>query len=143
MDPEDTVGATVSESRHNMEKYTKTSANWIAPYTSFVTSSMMGKSRHMKEVANQLPCVYICLRQDPTGFGYPHRSPIIADWSLKGAATILSPANEYQFCFSTFRWSAFILSTIRELAKWIHDGRFFASLDIDPSKVEEFGFKYA
>ena len=38
---------------------------------------------------------------------------------------------EFDFCFSTLRWSAFILSTIRKLATWISDGRFFTSLGID------------
>ena len=145
MDAEGTVAETVSELRANMELYAKQCAKWIAPYTSFVTSSMMGKSRHMKEVANQLPCVYICLRQEQRGFGYPPRSPIIADWSLKGAATILDsetiPVTEFHFCFSTFRWSAFILSTIRKLTKWIGDGRFFTSVGIDGGQVRE--FKYA
>jgi hypothetical protein len=142
MDAEHTVTETVKELRTNMECYAQGSENYIAPYTSFVTSSMMGKSRHMKEVANQLPCVYICLRQDPTGFGYPHRSPSIAVWSSKGAATLLSRAGrEFYFCFSTFRWSAFILSTILNLATWIRSGRFFTSLRIDSSEPRK--FKYA
>ena len=121
MDAENTVTEMVSELRANTELYAKICAKWITPYTSFVTSSMMGKSRHMKEVANQLPCIYICLRQEQRGFGYPLRSPIIADWSLEGAATILdsatilNPAKEFHSCFSTLRWSAFILSMIRKL----------------------------
>src|SRR6202048_1691317 len=125
MDAEGTVAETVSELRANMELYAKQCAKWIAPYTSFVTSSMMGKSRHMKEVANHLPCVYICLREEERGYGYPRRSPRIAKWSLKGATTILDPADnfepaeEFHFYFSTFRWSAFIISTINTLAVWI------------------------
>jgi hypothetical protein len=144
MDAEDTVAETVSELRRNMANYAKNTGKWVAPCTSFVTSSMMGKSRHMKEVANNLPCVYICLRQDPRGFGYPPSSPIIADWSLKGATDILNSddINEFHYCFSTFRWSAFILSTISKLAMWIEDDRFFASLGIDGSEGRKFEYAW-
>src|SRR6266496_5454341 len=113
MDAEDTVGDTVSELREYMDLYTAEKGHWVAPYTSLVTSSMMGKSRHMKEVANHLPSVYICLRREVKGYGYPRRSPSVVDWLSIGAATIIDKSvREYYFCFSTFRWSAFIVSTI-------------------------------
>jgi hypothetical protein len=104
----------------------------------------MGKSRHMKEVANHLPCVYICLRNEGIGFGYPRRSPDISNWSMEGVITVVGRKVtfvEFDFCFSTFRWSAFILSTIRKLTTWISDGRFFTSLGIDSCEARE--FKYA
>jgi hypothetical protein len=88
MDAERTVAETVSELRKNMGDYAKSCNDWVAPYTSFVTSSMMGKSRHMKEVANHLPCVYICLRGEVRGYGYPRPSPSIVKWSLMGAARV-------------------------------------------------------
>jgi hypothetical protein len=44
MDAECTVGETVSELREYMELYAMEKGNWIAPYTSLVTSSMMGKT---------------------------------------------------------------------------------------------------
>ena len=75
MDAEDTVGETVSQLREYMDLYVAHKGLWVAPYTSLVTSSMMGKSRHMKEVANHLPSVYICLRGEDRGYGYPRRSP--------------------------------------------------------------------
>ena len=72
MDAEDTVSETVSELREYMNLYAAEPGRWVAPYTSLVTSSMMSKSRHMKEVANHLPSVYICLREEVRGYGYPH-----------------------------------------------------------------------
>jgi hypothetical protein len=128
MDAEGTVIETVSELRECMDLYAAEKGHWTAPYTCFVTSSMMGKSRHMKEVANHLPSVSICLREEIRGYGYPPQSPSIVEWSTRGAATIVDKSvREYYSCFSTFRWSAFIISTIYGLAKWIDDGRFFKS----------------
>src|ERR1700738_964436 len=112
MDAEGMVDNTVSELRECMDLYVAEWWRWRAPYTSFITSSMMGKSRHMKEVANHLPCVYICVREDSEVRGYPHPLPSMVEWSLMGAATILGkPVEENDFYFSTFRWSAFIVST--------------------------------
>jgi hypothetical protein len=104
----------------------------MARYTSFVTSSMMGKSRHMKEVANHLPSVYICLRGEDRGYGYPRQSPGLAEWSMKGAVNVYRKSVvDSHSCFSTSRWSAFIISSIKKLATSIDDGRFFTSLGID------------
>lgn len=131
MDAEESVSNTVTELRKYMALYAAEKENWVTPYTSIVTSSMMGKSRHMKEVANHLPTVYICLRREGTSYGYPHRSPSIADWLSTGAAAIVKkPVFEYFSCFSTLKWSAFILCTIRTLAAWIQEGRFYKSLNI-------------
>jgi hypothetical protein len=90
----------------------------------------------MKEVANCLPCLYICLKEEARGHGYPHRSPSIVEWVLTGAATILpaSLSRNIISVFSTFRWSAFTISTVSKLATWIDDGRFFTSLGIDDWK---------
>jgi len=96
---------------------------------------MMGKSRHMKEVANYLPSVYICLREETRGFGYPRRSPSIAEWLSMGATAAFSEAPiDYHFCLSTLRWSAFIVETIRALARWIDDPdcKFLRALDLSP-----------
>src|SRR6202035_5614668 len=54
MDAEGTVIETISELREYIDLYAAAKGHWTAPYTGFVTSSMMGKSRHMKEVANHL-----------------------------------------------------------------------------------------
>jgi hypothetical protein len=143
MDAEDTVLDTVSALRDYMKSYTIKKGDWVAPYTSIVTSSMMGKSRHMKEVANHLPSVYICLRNDNRSYGYPHRSPGIVEWLSTGAAGILKqPVSEYYFCFSTLKWSAFILSTIRILTGWISNGEFFESLGMSNRTDEMFEFRW-
>ena len=143
MDAEGTVSETVSELREYMDLYAAAKGHWMAPYTSFVTSSMMGKSRHMKEVANHLPSVYICLRGEVRGYGYPRQSPSLVEWSMSGAATIVNKSvREYHSCFSTLRWSAFIISTIYKLATWIDDGRFFTSLGIDEWKAKNLEFAW-
>jgi hypothetical protein len=144
MDAEGTAGDTVFELRENMDKYVAKKGNYIAPYTTLVTSSMMGKSRHMKEVANHLPCVYICLRGEVRGYGYPRASPSIVEWSLTGAATMLSHkrVDDSDFCFSTLRWSAFIICTIRQLATWINDGQFFISLNINGWETQKLEYAW-
>ena len=143
LDAEGTVSETVSELREYTNLYAMAKGHWVAPYTSLITSSMMGKSRHMKQVANHLPSVYICLRGVVGGYGYPRQSPSIFEWSSKGAATIVGKSvRDYYFCFSTFRWSAFIISTIEQLAQWIDDGRFFISLGIDDWMDKAFDFAW-
>ena len=143
LDAEGTVGDTVSELLEYTNLYAQNRGHWVAPYTSLITSSMMGKSRHMKQVANHLPSVYICLRGVVGGYGYPPQSPSIFAWSSLGATNIVERSvAEYYFCFSTFRWSAFIISTINQLANWIDDGRFFTSLSIDGWTDKEFEFSW-
>jgi hypothetical protein len=61
------------EIRGNMDRYLQQSAHFIAPYTSITQSSMMGKSRMIKEIAFKIPTVYICMR--PQNDGYPDWSP--------------------------------------------------------------------
>ena len=57
----------------NMERYLENIDDYMAPYTAIVTSSMMGKSRLMKQIALSIPAVYVSLR--PKNDGYPDRSP--------------------------------------------------------------------
>ena len=59
-----------------MECYCSEKDTYVAPYTSLITSSMMGKSRLLKQIANHTPLIYICLRH-PRSTGYPKRSPRI------------------------------------------------------------------
>ena len=54
-----------------MEAWVNNPKKYVAPYTSVVTSSMMGKSRLIKELAMDIPTVYICLRNDTNDSGYP------------------------------------------------------------------------
>jgi hypothetical protein len=44
MDAEGTVSETVSELWEYMDLYAARKGHWMGPYTSFITSSMMGKS---------------------------------------------------------------------------------------------------
>ena len=46
----------------NMTQYCNAAITYVAPYTSLVNSSMMGKTRLMKELAKYLPIVYMCFR---------------------------------------------------------------------------------
>ena len=70
---------TADEIRTNMDTYITNGADYIAPYTSLITSSMMGKTRLMKEMSRYIPLVYICARS-AASTGYPPRTPAIIDW---------------------------------------------------------------
>ena len=67
-----------------MDTYRSDFKSYVAPYTSLIQSSMMGKSRLLKEMSCFIPCVYICLRDANSASGYPHRSPRVADWINSG-----------------------------------------------------------
>ena len=71
IDPHSYVEHIANQILDNMFKYTINSGIYIAPYTSLVTSSMMGKSRLMKELTKYLPIVSICLREDNSVTGRP------------------------------------------------------------------------
>jgi hypothetical protein len=85
MDPHDMVSYYAHELQRLWKAWHENPTQYIAPYTSIVTSSMMGKSRLMKEMASFMPTIYICLRE--TGESgqqvegerfvdaYPERSP--------------------------------------------------------------------
>jgi hypothetical protein len=85
MDPHDMVSYYAHELQRLWRVWSENPTQYIAPYTSIVTSSMMGKSRLMKEMASFIPTIYICLRE--TGEAgqqvegerfvdaYPERSP--------------------------------------------------------------------
>src|SRR5271170_5539103 len=70
IDPHPYVQEIALQISKNMTEYTVNSGIYMAPYTSLVTSSMMGKSRLMKELTKYLPILYICLRRDEST-GYP------------------------------------------------------------------------
>ena len=103
-----------------MDTYHKDPKAYVAPYTSLVTSSMMGKSRLTKEMSKYIPCVYICLR--PGGSGYPERSPQIAKWFEEPLSTIapgLEPEvmqADFDDHFPTLKYATFLLSLITSLA---------------------------
>jgi hypothetical protein len=70
-----------------MDTYETQYKSYVAPYTSLVTSSMMGKSRLMKEMSLHVPCVYMCLRRGDKSTGYPPRTPDIVQW-FEGGLTM-------------------------------------------------------
>ena len=55
-----------------------TPEQYIALYTSIVMASMMDKSRLMKEVANVVPTVYMCLGTNRVF--YPHFTKVVVEW---------------------------------------------------------------
>ena len=82
IDPHAFVPFLASRLKQYMNQY---SEEYLAPYTSLISSSMMGKTRLMKELAVHMPLVYICLRKDESS-GYPETTPRIQPW-LRRAVT--------------------------------------------------------
>src|SRR5262245_22519147 len=107
-----------------MDCYCSAPTAYLAPYTSLVTSSMMGKSRLLKQIANHAPLVYICLRSSKST-GYPRRSSRIAGWLLQGIGTCLQPlsrSRDDSNFFSTLKFSVFFEATFTQLTKIITQG---------------------
>ena len=71
MDPHGLISHYSREISAMMEEWVNNPKKYVAPYTSVVTSSMMGKSRLIKELAMKIPTVYICLRINTNDSGYP------------------------------------------------------------------------
>jgi hypothetical protein len=110
-------------------------------YTSPETSSLMGKSRLMKEIARHCPTIYICLRSKRKDWEYPNRSPSIADFLLggfKGCLPRNSSIIEQDDLLSTLKFSAFFEATPEELTIWISN-KFIAKAI---GKSDEQDFKY-
>jgi hypothetical protein len=83
IDPHSYVQHIADQILDNMLEYTMNSGNYIAPYTSLVTSSMMGKSRLLKELTKYLPIVSICLREDNSVTGRPSTGFPLANRELR------------------------------------------------------------
>src|SRR5579859_5237086 len=105
-----------------MDEYSANHRMYNAPYTSLITSSMMGKSRLMKETSSSIPVVYICTRSRSAQTAYPLRTPIIADWFDGGIASLYRPKLEdkvfkaYRLCLlSTLKYSVFLLALTQHL----------------------------
>jgi hypothetical protein len=121
-----------------------TDSEWIAPYTSLVTSSNVGKSRLCKEIAQHFPSIYLCSRNGPGGVdpttGYPLPTPGLVDWLQLGVTgqLIQSPnpsryLDDVDHCLAVFQWTSIILNIVREMVKWIKDKKF---LNIDGSGIQ-------
>ena len=73
LDPHNAVDSYIDEIRNAMDDYLATPKKFIAPYTSILASSMLGKSRLIKQISFKIPTVYICVRN--VNDGYPNWSP--------------------------------------------------------------------
>ena len=94
----------------------------FAPYTSLVTSSMMGKSRLMKEITHHLPLVYMCLRES-NSTGYPLATPHLLRWFKEGAYGSL---DLYQVPIDITTDSTHLIPTLRHSLFLLH---LFKNLD--------------
>ena len=82
-DPDGLVDVYTRQLVQNMDTWMEKSTVYNAPYSSVINSSMMGKSRLLKEIAANIPTVYICVRE--VNDGYPNASPsVLCDYLLKG-----------------------------------------------------------
>jgi hypothetical protein len=111
-----------------MDEYSANHRLYNAPYTSLVTSSMMGKSRLMKETSSSIPVVYICTRSKSAWTAYPLRTPTIADWFDRGIAYLYRPYLEDEelqadrLCLlSTLKYSVFLLALMQHLNRILND----------------------
>ena len=101
----------------DVNNYHANPGDYNVPYTSVVTSSLMGKSRLLKEMARCQPSVYICLRPKDAS-GYPKRSDVIADYLLEAGSSSLpkkSYRNQIKYdhnAFSTAKYALFLLHLI-------------------------------
>src|SRR5947207_3886565 len=120
IDPYNLVSETVDEIKDNISKYCRNPAAYVAPYMSLITSSMMGKTRLMKEIARSVPTVYMCFRPHESS-GYPKRTPFLPDWIKEGAMKQVrgyTPNSDSNFTIPTFKFSIFFLALLQELAKF-------------------------
>jgi hypothetical protein len=107
-----------------MDTYEAEFESYVAPYTSLVQSSMMGKSRLMKEISRIIPCVYICLRDASGSSGYPHRSHRVADWinaGLKAHVASERFATDTEYQLPALKFATFLLSLLTHLNSLARD----------------------
>ena len=100
LDPDNYVARTAAEIASYMQEYTVHPSKYNSPYSSFVTSGMMGKSGHLKEVAAKMPTIYLCFRPRHNAFPYP--SPVIPQWIQQGAISTLPDDEKKEFQRSEF-----------------------------------------
>jgi hypothetical protein len=129
IDPHGFVEKIAERLREHMKDYLfqKKDKSYVAPYTSLVTSSMMGKSRLMKELARVVPIVYICVR-DELEDGFPKATTGIPMWFNQGACGDLSIQvtqpdiqSDADYIIPTLRHSLFLLNLLKNLRELIVD----------------------
>ena len=117
IDPNGFVQSCVNQLKGYMDLYVLKSTEYAAPYTSLVTSFMMGKSRLMKEITSFL--IYICTRLNSSS-GYPKATSHVTAWFDRGTADTFNPILDPQtmatqdkgHLLSTLKYSSFLLSFI-------------------------------
>jgi hypothetical protein len=127
---------TADEIRTNMDTYITNGADYIAPYTSLITSSMMGKTRLMKEMSRYIPLVYICARS-AASTGYPPRTPIVIDWFDSGIAGLSKPhldrsiiGADKTYILSTLKYTSFLLALFEGLSALLRDKDFIQQYNV-------------
>ena len=105
---------------------------YLAPYTSLVTSSMMGKTRFLKELGQHCPAFYICARNTPPdpNWGYPFPTPEFVDFLRMGISKMTGTSRKYfvdddYLSLCTYQWTSLILEMLHQVTKWVNNGRFF------------------
>ena len=84
LDPHNLVSHYCRKLSSDMDNWTRHPNEYIAPYTSVINSSMMGKSRLIKQISLNIPTVYICLRE--VDDGYPAWSAqVLRDYLLRSS----------------------------------------------------------
>ena len=129
IDPHDYAKTIALRLTQNMTDYCKAkSGKYVAPYTSLVTSSMMGKTRLMKELAKYVPVVYMCFRKDGES-GYPRSTEGLLAWLEEGACRSLGikpnaddiVADNGEYIIPTLKHSLFLLYLFHNLDKLINE----------------------
>jgi hypothetical protein len=122
IDPHNYALSTAEMLKKMMDNYLEDHQAYVAPYTSLVTSSMMGKSRLMKEMSNHIPCLYICLRSEAVGSsGYPQRSFQIAQWFDEPLSKIAPGLKaevmqaDFEHHLPSLKYAVFLVSLMDEL----------------------------
>ena len=127
INPYDYVQKVACRLTQNMNDYCNGLHEYVAPYISLVTSSIMGKIRLMKELARSLPVVYMCFQSD-SQHGYPPPIANFLAWFEQGACGSLGihPSDpdivaDVQYIILTLKHSLFFLYLFWNLIDLIND----------------------
>ena len=143
MDPCHVAHNTAIKVTEFMDTYETKHSRYIAPYTSLVTSSMMGKSRLMKEISHYMPTVYICLRSENSS-GYPKNTPHLPNWiqeSTLKQTKRAHPIEDRDFLLPTVKFAVFFSSLMKILADWIKKIKPFEQFTLNQA-ADDFGWMW-
>ena len=144
IDPYSGVKSLADSLRTFITEFCTAPGKYVAPYTSVVTSSMMGKSRLMKEVATIIPTVYMCLGSNRTL--YPHPTKVVVEWMRGGVEGMgyWHPSDK-DFLVPTLKYCAFIVALLRGVTRQHPKGTdcswmwtFFAEPPEDCHEINQF-----